>query len=173
MSKILIAYFSHEGEAYVGGKIVPLEIGNTRVAAGMIQELTGADIFRIEPVTPYPYDYMQTIDVAKKELETAARPEIKGELPDVGKYDTVILGYPNWWGTIPMIAGTFLESCDFSDKTILPLCTNEGSGMGSSESDIKKLCRSATVKSGLSIIGGQVKNAKPLIEKWLKANNII
>lgn len=171
--RTLIVYFSHEGENYVGGKIVKLPMGNTRVAAGMIEELTGADIFRIEPVHPYPYDYRQTIDIAKRELQAGARPEIKGALPDAAGYDTVILGYPNWWGTFPMIMATFLESDDFSGKTILPLCTNEGSGMGTSEADLKKLCVRSDVRPGLAVTGGRVEHARPQIESWLRANKVI
>lgn len=173
MSNILVVYFSHEGEAYVDGKIMPLPIGNTRVAAEMIEDLTGADVFRIEPVTPYPYEHMNTIDVAKKELQTDARPQIKGELPEVSAYDTIILGYPNWWGTFPMITATFLESVDLFGKTILPLCTNEGSGMGSSEGDLKRLCPGARIVKGLAVTGAAVRNAKTAIEKWLKENQII
>jgi flavodoxin len=171
--KILIAYFSHEGEAYVSGKIMPLPVGNTRVAADMIKELTGADVFRIEAAQPYPYGYRETIDIAKKELQTAARPTIQGELPDVKNYDVLILGYPNWWGTFPMIVATFLESRDFSGKVILPLCTNEGSGMGDSEPDLKKLCPGAVVKPGLPITGGQINGAQPKMEAWLRANGIV
>lgn len=173
MSKILIVYFSHEGEAYVGGKIIPLPVGNTRVAAEMMQDLTGAEVFRIEPEIPYPYEYMQTIDVAKKDLQADARPVIKGELPDVSAYDVIILGYPNWWGTFPMITATFLESVNLSGKTILPLCTNEGSGMGSSEADLKRICPGTKIAKGLAVTGAKVKDAKPAIEKWLKTNQII
>lgn len=173
MSKIFIVYFSHEGEAYVGGKIVPLPVGNTRVAMEMVWDLTGGDVFRIEPMRPYPYDYRQTIDVAKKELRADARPEIKGELPDVSDYDTIVLGFPNWWGTFPMAAATFLESVDLFGKTILPLCTNEGSGMGSSEEDLKRICPGTKIAKGLAVTGTTVSDAKPAIEKWLKSNQII
>lgn len=173
MSNILIVYFSHEGEAYVDGKIMPIPIGNTRVAAEMIENLTGGDLFRIEPATPYPYEYRKTIEVAKKELQAGARPEIKGELPEVSGYDTIILGFPNWWGTFPMIIATFLEHVDLFGKTIFPLCTNEGSGMGSSEGDLKRICPGAKVVKGLAVTGATVGNAKPVIEKWLKENQII
>ena len=169
-SKILIAYFSHEGEGYVDGRIVPLEIGNTRIAAETMKKLTGGDIFRIEPVEPYPYQYLRTIDVAKEELETSVRPEIKGELPDIKGYKTVILGYPNWWGTMPMAVHTFLESYDFAGKTIIPFCTHEGSAMGRSEGDIKKLCPEAKVLSGLAIKGGSVNKSDEKIAAWCKVS---
>ena len=96
MSNVLIAYFSHDGEAYVNGKVTELETGNTRVAAGMLKELTGAEVYRIETVSGYPYSYMETIEIAKREKQENARPALKGELPDLSGYSTLILAYPNW-----------------------------------------------------------------------------
>lgn len=165
--KVLIAYFSHEGEAYAGGKIVTLEIGNTRVAAQMMEDMTGADVFRIETVNPYPYNHMETVTLAQEEQKENARPELKGNEIDIEPYDTIILGYPNWWGTMPMAVFTFLESHDFAGKTILPLCTHEGSGMGHSEADIKAVCPDARVERGLAITGCKVSKAGKNIEKWL------
>lgn len=172
---ILIAYFSHEGEAYVGGKIVKLEEGNTKVTARMLEELTGGEVFRIKPDIPYPYSYMETIDIAKKELQHNARPTFQDQdkMEDMVRYDTVILAYPNWWGTMPQVVMTFLESYDFKGKTILPLCTNEGSGMGHSETDLKTLCPESELRPGLAVIGGQVKQARPILEKWLKRNHLL
>ena len=92
--KILIAYFSHDGEAIMNGKIKPLEMGNTRVAAQMLERQTGGDVFRIETVKPYPYSHMETIKIAKKEQQEDARPEIRGRVNDMDAYDTIILGYP-------------------------------------------------------------------------------
>ena len=171
--KPLIAYFSHDGEAYVSGKIVELEIGNTKAAAQMIQNLTDSELFCIETETPYPHDYMQTVGIAKEELQKNARPALKGSIPNLEDTDVVILGFPNWWGTMPMAVFHFLESYDFSGKTILPLCTHEGSKMGHSEADIKRLCPNAKVKTGLPITGGSVSKSKSQIEKWLKSNEII
>ena len=165
--KVLIAYFSHEGEAYAGGKIVTLEIGNTRVAAQMMEDMTGADVFRIETVNPYPYNHMETVTLAQEEQKENARPELKGNEINIEPYDTIILGYPNWWGTMPMAVFTFLESHDFAGKTILPLCTHEGSGMGRSEGDIKAHCKGAKVEKGLAIQGSSVGTSKSQIEKWI------
>lgn len=173
MNKLLIAYFSHEGEAYVGGRIVELTEGNTKVAARLLQEMTGAELFRIEPVTPYPHNHMETIDVAKKEQQADARPAYSGRVENMADYDTVILGYPNWWGTMPQIVMTFLEDYDFAGKTILPLCTNEGSGMGSSESDLKRLVPAAKVGKGLAIQGGKVARSGKELEKWLIRNGLL
>lgn len=108
MSNVLIAYFSHDGEAYVNGKVTELETGNTRVAAGMLKELTGAEVYRIETVSGYPHSYMKTIEIAKREKQENARPALKGELPDLSGYSTLILAHPNWWGTMPMAVFRFL-----------------------------------------------------------------
>ena len=116
---------------------------------------------------------MTCIEEAKKDLRAKARPELVSLPGSIDEYDTVILAYPNYWGTIPMAVYTFLESFDFSGKTILPLCTNEGSGMGSSEREIKKTCPGAAVKKGLPITGSTAAGSKSSVERWLKANGLI
>lgn len=169
---ILIAFFSRTGNNYVNGSIVNLTVGNTEVAANMIQELTGGELFKINQMHPYAKDYNACTDEAKRELRANARPELTEKLDNIDEFETIILGYPNWWGTMPMPVWTFLESYDFSGKTILPLCTHEGSGMGSSERDIKKLCPNAKLLKGLAIRGGSVKNAGKDIESWLRTNRL-
>lgn len=166
--KSLIAYFSRKGNNYVSGNIVNLKVGNTEVAATMIQKITGSDIFHIEAVKPYPKDYQETTKVAKEELHENARPELISQVPDMDSYDVIFLGYPNWWGTMPMPVFTFLEAYDFSGKTIVPFCTHEGSGMGHSESDIKKLCLDSKMGKGLSIKGGSVHGSEREISKWIQ-----
>lgn len=164
MPKTLIAFFSRADENYFGGSMKYIEVGNTEIVAGKIKNMIDADIFKIEMKTPYAKDYNTCIAVAKEHKNQNARPELVA-LPDsIEKYDTVILGYPNYWGTMPMAVFTFLDAFDFSGKTILPLCTNEGSGMGSSESDIKKLCAGADVKKGLPLNGSSVERADAQIE---------
>jgi flavodoxin len=165
--KCLIAYFSRKGDNYVSGKIVNLPAGNTEVAGKVIQELTGGDLFHIEPVKPYPADYTETTEVAKKELRENARPELAGQVVDLESYDVIFLGYPNWWGTMPMPVLTFLEGHDFSGKTIAPFCTHEGSGLGHSEGDIARICPGAAIAEGIAIHGTSVKAAKKDIENWL------
>jgi flavodoxin len=166
--KCLVAYFSRKGNNYVSGSIVNLPGGNTEIAATMIQELTECDMFQIDTVEVYPVDYTETTEVAQQELRKNVRPELKSHVDNMESYDVIFLGYPNWWGTMPMGVFTFLEEYDFSGKTILPFCTHEGSGMGHSESDIKRLCPNANVLKGLSIKGGSVKNAKNDISSWLE-----
>ena len=129
--------------------------------------------FKIEMKNPYSPVYMTCIDEAKKDKQNHVRPELISYLESIDAYDTIVLGYPNYWGTIPMAVATFLERYDFTGKTILPLCTNEGSGMGSSESDIKKYAEGAVVKSGLSITGSQASGSKGAVEKWFAANGIM
>lgn len=172
--KILIAYFSRKGSNYVSNNIVDLPVGNTAVVAEMIREKTGADLFEIKTVNEYPIDYHETTDVAKAEKNTNARPEIVGSIPNMEQYDIIILGYPNWWGTVPMAVHTFLEKHQIAGKTILPLCTHEGSGMGSSERDLRKALPDCTIKKGLPIKGSRVCGKDPSVpaevEKWLKEN---
>ena len=109
----------------------------------------------------------------KKDKLSNARPELTGYLDSIDEYDTIVLGYSNYWGTFPMAVATFLERYDFTGKTILPLCTNEGSGMGSSESDIKKSAKGATVKSGLAITGSKAADSGDAVKKWFAANGLI
>lgn len=145
-----------------------MPVGNTEVAAKKIQKLTGSDIFQIRTVKSYPEDYAETTNVAQKEQIENARPELKEIVDDMDSYDVIYIGYPNWYGTMPMAVFTFLEEYDLSGKTIVPFCTHEGSGMGSSERDIKKLCPKANVLSGLAIRGGSVDSADKDIANWLK-----
>lgn len=163
----LIAYFSRRGENYVSGKLKELSVGNTEVAAGMLQQLTGADLFQLEPVHEYPKSYNACIGEAQADQRRDARPELKRYPESLDGYDTIYLGYPNYWGTMPMPVFTFLEHFDFSGKTILPFCTHEGSGLGRSERDIKRLCPGASVKPGLALHGGSVRNALPALQAWL------
>ena len=172
MAKTLIAFFSRADENYFGGAMRYVEVGNTEIVCNKIKEMIDADSFKIEMKHPYSPVYMTCIDEAKKDLRENARPELINYLDSIDEYDTIILAYPNYWGTMPMAVFTFLEKYDFSGKTILPLCTNEGSGMGSSERDIKKYAAGATVKSGLPITGSSAAKADKSVKKWLAANGL-
>ena len=165
--KCLVAYFSRKGQNYVSGKIVDLKVGNTEVVANMIQKIAGGDLFPIESVSAYPKDYTETTEVAKNELRTKARPELTGRVENMKTYDVIFLGYPNWWGTMPMPVYTFLESYDLSGKTIVQFCTHEGSGMGHSEKDIAKACPKATVLEGIAIHGTRAASAGPEVLGWI------
>ena len=173
MAKTLIAYFSRAYENYFGGAMRYVKVGNTETVCNIIGDLIPADMFKIEMKTPYSPVYMTCIDEAKKDLRANARPELVSVPDSIDGYDTVILAYPNYWGTMPMAVFTFLEKFDFSGRTILPLCTNEGSGMGSSERDIRKTCPGAAVRSGLSVTGSLAADSKADVQKWLSANGLL
>ena len=167
MSKKLVVYFSHKGENYSKGKIVNLEKGNTEIAAEIISSIIDADIFEIIADKKYPIKYDDCIEIAKKELRENSKIKLKRDI-DIKEYDTIFVGYPNWWGTMPMPVWSFLEGKDFTDKKILPFCTHEGSGLGKSESDIKKLTSGAEVLKGLAINGSEVNSSEEKIKKWLE-----
>ncbi len=171
--KRLTAYFSREGANYVNGKIVNLPVGNTQIVAEMVHSILSCEIFRIQAISAYPSNYDQAAKVAREELFKGARPEILSRVQDMPGYEAILLGYPNWWGIMPMAVYTFLEQYDFTGKTILPFCTHEGSGLGRSEAEIKRLCPKADVREGLAIRGSSVGGAKPEIEKWLEKNGLI
>ena len=172
--KILVVYYSRTGQNYVSGDMVNLAVGNTAAVAEIIRQKTDADVFEIKTAKPYPADYHETTEVAKKELREQARPEIVGGVDNMAQYDTIILGYPNWWGTMPMAVRTFLDRHDLSGKVILPFCTHEGSGMGRSENDLKSALPTSIIKPGLPIKGTRVYRQDSGIlrevEAWLNKN---
>ena len=172
MDQILIAYFSHAGQNYVNGNIVDLPVGNTKIIAEKFHRLTGAPLYHIEQEQVYPEDYHQLTEFAKKELRDNARPALKAKLPDLNKVNFIFLAYPNWWGTMPMPVWTFLESINSTNMKVAPLCTNEGSGMGRSEKDLRKLCPNAEILAGLPIIGHEVENSENVLKTWLKGLGI-
>jgi flavodoxin len=170
---ILIAYFSRAGNNFVGDSIVNLPVGNTEVVAKMIAQLSGGELFKIDPVNQYSTDYTTCTKEAQKDLRSNARPELVKYLDSIAKFNTIILGYPNYWSTMPMPVFTFLEKYDFSGKTILPFCTHEGSGLGNSERDIAALCPEAKVLKGLAIRGSNVNNVHEDVVHWLRNANLI
>lgn len=166
--KILVAYFSHKGENYINGKIVDITIGNTKIIAEMIHEIKGGDLFEIETVIDYPREYNITTSLAKDELMNKARPKLKSHIENIDNYDVIYLGFPNWWNTMPMAVFTFLEDHNLSEKTIIPFCTHEGSGMGRSDKDIKNICPNSIIGKSIAIYGSTVKNSFQSIKSWLK-----
>lgn len=169
--KAIVVYFSHTGENYSVGIITE---GNTAKVAKVIAAKTGADIYEIKEVKPYPQSYDECVDLAKKELKDKARPEIAGDLPDLTDYQVVYLGYPNWWGDCPMIVYTFLEKSKIEGKTILPFCTHEGSGLGSTAKNIQKAFPGAKVElNGFSLRGATAQKdaaaTEQAVDKWLKS----
>lgn len=167
MSDKLIAYYSRADENYINGMIKMLSKGNTEIAAELIHELTGADMFKIEQMHAYAKEYNKCITQAQADQKRDARPELKAYPKSLNQYKIIYLGFPNYWGTMPMAVFTFLEHFDFSGKIIKPFCTHEGSGMGSSEKDIKRLCPDAQTEKGLAVRGGSVQQSVKDIEKWI------
>lgn len=160
--KALIIYFSRADENYAVGYI---DKGNTEIAAEFVQELTGADMFKVEPAVPYAADYKTCIEEAKKRIGNAP---IKEKPGDISAYDTVFIMSPIYWGTYAPEVETAIEGLDFSGKNVRVISTHEGSGLGSMVSDVKKMCKGANVDSqGLAIKGSTVKSSKAVVEKWL------
>lgn len=145
--------------------------GNTRSIARQIHEKVGGDLVELELVRPYSSNYNTCLDEAKRDQERAARPELKTRIENIAQYDTILIGYPNWWATIPMPIATFLDQYDLSGKTILPFCSHGGGRLGQSVSDITKMEPRATVKEGLSVHYSGGRSLSTDIDTWL-ANNL-
>ena len=163
MNKIVI-FFSHAGDNYSVGNI---EVGNTKIVADYISEITGADQYEI---VTHKYDgmaYMPLIDLAKKEAADGELPPYEGAAPDLSKYDTVFIGGPVWWGTYPQVMFTLFRNIDLAGKTVIPFTTHEGSGLANCVSDLKKAFPHANVTKGFSIYGHEVRTGKAKVEKWL------
>ena len=172
-SNMLVAYFSLAGEQYGVGVI---EEGNTSIIAHMIAEQTGADLFEIEAVTPYPTSHSELLDVSRQEMANNARPEIAGTVNNMDDYDTIFIGYPNWWGDMPMIVYNFLESYNLSGKTIIPFCTHGGSGLSNTEATIADIT-GGTMKDGFAIPGTTAQNdrdtARSKVADWLREDGCV
>ncbi len=165
--KTCIVYFSRNGENYSRGNLVRLEKGNTEIIAGYIEDDLSCPSCKIEMEHPYPQDYNACMEEALSDQKANRRPACKNTGIDLSGYDVIFLGYPNYWSTMPMVLWTFLENNDTEGKTIYPFCTHEGSGMGRSVSDLKKLCPKATVKEGKAFFGSDVKNSKDEVDQWI------
>ena len=169
-AKSIVIYFSRTGENYSVGVI---KEGNTAKVAKVVAAMTGSDIFEVKEADKYPVNYNECIARAKKEVQTKARPAFLGTAPDLSKYDTIYLGYPNWWGDVPMVVYTLLEKAKVDGKTILPFCTHEGSGLGATAKKLAKVFTKAKVEQdGLAIYGHVAQKdaaaVRTAVEGWLK-----
>lgn len=167
--KILVVFFSHTGENYGVGNISE---GNTHIIAKMIGEVTGGTLFEIVPENDYPHDsYDAVVEIAKQEKARKARPAVKDDIA-VEDYDVVFIGYPNWWGDMPMPVYTFLEKHDWRGKTIAPFCTHEGSGLSDTEPRIAAACDGALVVKGLAVRGEVAQNRRAQafdeVKSWIE-----
>lgn len=149
----LVAYFSWSG--------------NTRQMAEIIAQETGADLFEIATVTPYTDDYNTLLDVAQEEQSQDARPELNAQVENWDSYDTIFVGYPNWWSDAPMAVYTFLESYDFTGKTVIPFNTSASGGFGRSLTGIEESAAGATILEGLDLTEGELGDVENRVTTWL------
>lgn len=177
-SSLLVAYFSYaenaalpdDVDASASASIQPWNgalTGNTGVVADIIAQATGADLFSIRTVEQYPDTYDATIDQGQQEQSDGARPELATHLENLDSYDTIFLGFPNWWGDMPMAVYTFLDEVDLSGKTVIPFVTSGGSGFSNTISTIQQMEPQATVQEGLSIGASSATGAQQQVESWL------
>lgn len=148
--KTLVVFFSHAGENYSVGNI---KVGNTKRVADAISELTGADQFEIVADKDYNMSYDDLIKLATKEAKNDEFPTYKGKIENIDQYDTIYVGGPVWWGTYPRVMFSFFRNYDLNGKTLIPFTTHEGSGLGSTDSDLKKVYPKANILDGFSIYG--------------------
>lgn len=167
--KAIVIYFSRAGENYSVGVV---DVGNTAIMAGYIKDYLGADSFEIIPKVAYPERYDEAKEIANKELDENARPEIKNAIKNLDDYDTVFLGYPIWCGDMPMIIYTFIEKYNLSGKTVIPFNTHEGSGNAGTYVTLKNKLKSANVnENGLALTGkvARTTSGKEQTIKWLES----
>lgn len=168
--KALVIYFSRADENYFGGAMRYIDKGNTEVIAEYIRDICDADLFKVERKVPYSKDYMTCIDEAKVEQRKGERPELVACLDNIDDYDTVFIGAPIYWGTMPQPMFTQLERLNFQGKVVMPFTTHERSGLANVVKDVQKIARGATVKPGLAIVGSKVHDAKGQVEQWIRNN---
>ena len=164
--KALVVFFSHAGDNYAVGNI---EVGNTKIVADYITELTGAEQFEI---VTHKYDgmaYTPLIELAKAEANRGELPPYEGTAPDLSQYDTVFIGGPVWWGTYPQVMFTLFKDINLDGKTVIPFTTHEGSGLANCVEDVKKAFPKANVTKGFSIYGHEVRTRKDKVEKWIRS----
>ena len=152
----------------MNGNIVVVEKGNTQIVAERIAGKIETDLFHIEKKGGYPLTYNGMVEIAKEEWHSDARPEIVGKVENMEQYDTIILGYPSWCGTMPKPVCTFLEAYDLTGKSIIPYCTNEGSGLGTSMDDLKKLLPNSRILSGTPIHGAEAADVTDELEQIVR-----
>ncbi len=168
MAKNVIIYYSRKGENYWNGGIKNIAKGNTEIVAEFIQKAVGGDLFEVETVKEYAADYYACIDEAKKELHEQTRPELKKYLDSIADYDHIFVCGPCWWGTFPMAVFTQLEKLDFAGKKVMAVMTHEGSGLGSCERDLKKICKGAVFGKGLAVHGADAAKSESIVTTWAK-----
>ena len=170
--KSIVIYFSRADENYFGGEMKYVKKGNTEVVAEYIKEITGADIFKVEPLNPYPENYMECIEEAKVRTRDHNAP-IKENVPDISSYEVIYIGSPIYWGGMPEELFTALKDLNYSGKIIRPFVTHEGSGLSGVPRQLKEICTDAEVLDGLAIVGSEVNDSKHKVEEWVWKQKII
>lgn len=162
----VVIYYSRAGENYFGGQYRYVDKGNTEIVAEKIAAATGAALFKIEQAVPYSDDYQTCVQQAREDLKKQVRPELAAYPKDMA-VDEIYLGYPNYWGDLPMAVYTFLERYNWQGKTIHPFCTHEGSGLGNTVGHIGQACPGAAVTEGLAVLGSQAAQSDGAVSAWL------
>ena len=182
-SKVLIAYFTRADNILVDPNVDAVSSasinvsgssykGNLAIMADYVKAVTGGETFSIRTTETYPTGYRDTTDAAKEEQTNNARPELSSHVENMDDYDMIFLGYPIWWGGLPMPVYTFLEEYDFSGKIIIPFSSHEGSGLGKGPSEIADICPNAQVLDGFAARGSEVRSSKDDIKKWIDGLNL-
>lgn len=153
VGKALVLYFSHTG--------------NTENVANFIHEAVGGDIIKLETEEPYTDNYDELLDIAQEEKNENARPALSTKIDNIDEYDTIFLGYPIWWGDMPMAIYTFLDEYDLSGKTIAPFVTSGGSGLSGTPQNIQDEEPNANVTEGLSVRDTNSADSQNEVNEWL------
>lgn len=168
MSSNLVIYYSRKGENYCRGGIKNLPKGNTEIVAEYIAKAVGGELFEVDTVKPYSDDYNTCTEEAKRELNANARPELKKYLDSLDVYDNIFVCGPCWWGTFPCAIFTQLERLDFTGKKVMAVMTHEGSGLGNSESDLKKMCKGVAFGAGIAVRGSDAASSESAVSEWAR-----
>ncbi|GHV39882.1 flavodoxin [Spirochaetia bacterium] len=179
--KILIVYFSNaentDGTDAVSGASVQIvsgrKVGNVQMVAEIIQRTTGGDLFPIQTQSPYPKTHKELLDYVKREQETNTRPILSTQVRNMAEYDTIFLGYPIWWYTLPLAVSSFLEEYHLSGKTIIPFCVHGGSGWANTIEIITKLEPQAIIKDGFTVSRNTVSRSERDVTAWLRRLGIV
>lgn len=157
-SRTLVAYFSRSG--------------NTRVVAGLIHRTRKTDLFEIQPATPYPEDYLQTVEMARQERDSGRDRPLAAQVTNMADYDTLFLGFPIWGETTPPIIRAFLSAHDLAGKTVIPFVTHGGYGLGNSQSVLASHAPKARLRQGFVMEADQERRTMNQVNDWLKGVEI-
>ena len=165
--KALVVYFSRAGENSVNGEIKVIEKGWTEIVAEKIAKYVNAQLYKLDPVVPYPFEYRECVKRAEEEKHFNPFVEWKNPIDNIDEYDIIYLGFPSWYRTYPRIISCFLSKYSFNGKTIMPFCTNEEGSFGIGELELRSQLKNANVKDGFSVRGYKAETCDENLKKWL------